>query len=144
MSEYKRLTKQKWSNDIDLTKEYGYSYIYKRLYELEDKIENGTLLVLPCKVGDKVYEIEYNYWEVCHDCPHFSTFFGMDENCDMGYETYPNPKKLNANCKKHELQLQESIFSIEFYARHFNDFGKTVFITKTEAEAKLKELRGEV
>ena len=68
----------------------------------------------------------------------------MDENCDMGYETYPNPKKLNANCKKHELQLQESIFSIEFYARHFNDFGKTVFITRAEAEAKLKELRGEV
>lgn len=144
MSEYKRLTGQKWTDDIDLTKEYGYSYIYKRLYELEDKIENGTLLELPCKVGDKVYEIEYNCWEVCHDCPHFSTFFGMDENCDIGYETYPNPKKLNANCKKHELQLQESIFSIEFYARHFNDFGKIVFTTKAEAEAKLKELRGEV
>lgn len=46
MSEYKRLTCQKWTDDIDLTKEYGYSYIYKRLYELEDKIENGTLVEL--------------------------------------------------------------------------------------------------
>lgn len=50
--EYKRLTNQKWSKDIDLTQELGYSYIYKRLYELEDKIENGTLVELSCKVGD--------------------------------------------------------------------------------------------
>ena len=50
MSEYKRLTCQKWTDDIDLTKEYGYSYIYKRLYELEDKIMDGTLeKVVKCK-----------------------------------------------------------------------------------------------
>ena len=49
MSEYKRLTEQKWSKDIDLTQELGYSHIYKRLYELEDKLENGTLIELPCK-----------------------------------------------------------------------------------------------
>ena len=44
MKEYKRLTNQKWSEDIDLTQELGYSYIYKRLYELETEIENGTLV----------------------------------------------------------------------------------------------------
>lgn len=44
MREYERLTNQKWSKDIDLTQELGYSYIYKRLYELEDKIEAGTLV----------------------------------------------------------------------------------------------------
>lgn len=44
MKQYKRLTNQKWSEDIDLTQELGYSYIYKRLYELETKIENGTLV----------------------------------------------------------------------------------------------------
>ena len=52
MSEYKRLTKQKWSKDIDLTQELGYSHIYKRLYELEDKLENGTLVESTCKVED--------------------------------------------------------------------------------------------
>ena len=57
MNEYKRLTGQKWTDDIDLTKEYGYSYIYKRLYELEDKIENGTLIEIPCKVGDNAVAI---------------------------------------------------------------------------------------
>lgn len=46
--EYKRLTNQKWSEDIDLKQELGYSHIYKRLYELEDKIENGTLIEIPC------------------------------------------------------------------------------------------------
>ncbi len=31
--------------------------MYKKLQELEDKIENGTLIELPCKVGDKAYFI---------------------------------------------------------------------------------------
>ena len=43
---YKRLTHQKYDENIDLTKEYGYFYIYKRLYELEDKIEAGILVEL--------------------------------------------------------------------------------------------------
>ena len=43
---YERLTHQKYDVNIDLTQEYGYSYIYKRLYELEDKIEAGTLVEL--------------------------------------------------------------------------------------------------
>lgn len=57
MREYERLTNQKWSKDIDLTQELGYSYIYKRLYELEDKIENGTLIEIPRKVGDNAVAI---------------------------------------------------------------------------------------
>ena len=31
---------------------------YSRLVELEDKIENGTLIELPCKVGDTVWYIK--------------------------------------------------------------------------------------
>lgn len=57
MREYERLTNQKWSKDIDLTQELGYSYIYKRLNELEDKIEAGTLIEIPCKVGDNAVAI---------------------------------------------------------------------------------------
>lgn len=55
MSEYKRLTNQKWSKDIDLTQELGYSYIYKRLYELEDKIKAGTLVTVPYAIGQELY-----------------------------------------------------------------------------------------
>jgi hypothetical protein len=54
---YKRITGQEWNENIDLTQELGYSYIYKRLHELETKIEQGTLIELPCKVGDTVYFI---------------------------------------------------------------------------------------
>ena len=31
---------------------------YNRLTDLEDKIENGTLVELPCKVGDAVYQVD--------------------------------------------------------------------------------------
>ena len=56
--EYKRLTNQEWSKDIDLTQELGYSYIYKRLYELEEKIENGTLVTVPYTIGQEVYWVD--------------------------------------------------------------------------------------
>lgn len=41
---YNRLTHQKWSDNIDLKKEFGYSTIYQALYDLENKIENGELV----------------------------------------------------------------------------------------------------
>ena len=50
----------------------------KQVAELEDKIENGTLIELPCKVGDTVYVITkkrdcsacYLVEDYCHhDCP---------------------------------------------------------------------------
>lgn len=58
MTEYKRLTNQKWSEDIDLTQELGYSYIYKRLYDLEDKIKAGTLVTVPYAIGQEVYWVD--------------------------------------------------------------------------------------
>ena len=48
--QYGRLTKKGgYTKELDLKQELGYSYIYNRLSELEDKIENGTLVKLPCK-----------------------------------------------------------------------------------------------
>ena len=64
MSEYERLTNQKWSEDIDLTQELGYSHIYKRLYELEDKIENRTLVTIPYAIGQELYWV---YKKGCFD-----------------------------------------------------------------------------
>ena len=58
MKQYKRLTSQKWSKDIDLTQELGYSYIYKRLYDLEDEIEAGTLVTVPYAIGQEVYWVD--------------------------------------------------------------------------------------
>lgn len=36
--------------------------VVNRLAELEDKIENGTLRFIPCKVGDKFYGIQGNHY----------------------------------------------------------------------------------
>ena len=58
MSEYERLTNQKWFKDIDLTQELGYSYIYKRLYELENRIKAGTLVTVPYAIGQEVYWVD--------------------------------------------------------------------------------------
>ena len=66
MSEYNRLTektrdcfqydlkdfKHKIGEFGDYDAFFAYSMAVKRLGELEDKIENGTLVELPCKVGD--------------------------------------------------------------------------------------------
>ena len=48
--QYGRLTKKGgYTKELDLKQELGYSYIYNRLAELEDKIMDGTLVELPCK-----------------------------------------------------------------------------------------------
>lgn len=35
----------------------------EKLAEYEDAEENGTLIKLPCKVGDKVYPLSYGYYQ---------------------------------------------------------------------------------
>lgn len=35
--------------------------VYDRLYDLENSIENGTLVFLPCKLDDKFWWISYKY-----------------------------------------------------------------------------------
>ncbi len=50
MKEYKRWTDKNW-------RDFDCSEMYKAFAELEDKIENGTLIKLPCKIGDIVYQV---------------------------------------------------------------------------------------
>ena len=50
-----------WYDAYDLVydgKSCAVDDILERLAELEDKIEQGTLIELPCKVGDRVYTID--------------------------------------------------------------------------------------
>lgn len=77
--------------------------LLERLCHLEDKIENGTLIELPCKVGDTVYKLEKYLW------------------CDL----------------RTTWEIEEEIFELGMLDYLW---GKTIFLTKTEAEAKLREL----
>ena len=112
---------------------YGDSYggkVINKLAEYEDLEEQGLLLKLPCKVGTEVYEIEQQFWidrKGCKDCVYFGND-GLGDYCDY-CEDEP------AACTK--------IVPREFTMRMLEDFGKTVFLTREEAEQALEKMKGE-
>ena len=119
MKQYKRLTNQKWSEDIDLTQELGYSYIYKRLYDLEDKIKAETLVELPCKIGDVMYEViegmpiqEWKIESICFNKVYPKGVIWAERTSDFAHWK----------------------FWIE-------DCGTKWFVTKAEAKQRLEEIR---
>lgn len=120
-------------------------YLLRELGRLEDKLENGTLIEMPCKVGDIIYYIKYDcgYADYCSECKH--DYSGFGENCcDLGYEAYVDVLdfiKGNKICSKFKMKIEEQSFDLAFYVRHIDEFGISWFLTKAEAEAKLKELR---
>lgn len=96
-----------------------------KLADYEDAEEQGLILRLPCKVGDKVYQISENFIEPC-----------TVETIFLG-----NYRDRNGNwCNMAEIHYDRDdcpYVSTEIY---FTDIGETVFLTETEAEAKLKEM----
>ena len=88
------------------------SEIYKRLMEYEDAEEQGLLIRLPCKVCDTVYVISgKSVYRATVDALH------VEENNRLAIEVHYNNFGL-----------------CSLYAGRF---GKTVFLTREEAEAAL-------
>lgn len=88
--------------------------VYRKLKDYEDLEEQGRLISLPCKVCDTVYVI-------------------VGKNISVQKiqrVTIDSERKIEFCTKKRGFTLF--------------DIGKTVFLTKSEAEAKLKELRGSI
>lgn len=88
--------------------------------EYQQLEEQGRLLKLPCKVGDTVYAI------------------GFNNNKPIIYESVVlsiliTEKEIAFNVKVDEFEINSQLKQ--------SMFDKTVFLTKSEAEAKLKELR---
>lgn len=119
MKDYKRL-KEKISNMLypplpfdgdELTGED-----IKELWDILNKIENGTLVELPCKVGDIVYRIRKRPYMAVLPRKVVSITYCID-------------------CKG---QVEWRIFTTEQ-----DTLGKRVFLTKAEAEKKLEELENE-
>lgn len=88
----------------------------KRLAELEDKIENGTLKFLQCKVGDIVYFIDEKKW-----CWEMIV-------AEIGILKKSIVYKIGNGRKELRYVYDE-------------DLGKKWFLTKAEAEKRLKELQ---
>lgn len=102
----------------------------EKLKEYEDFEEQGLLLRLPCKVGGTVYLINSRYTKCTKEDQEFNEY--SCQGCEW------------LDCDSHKeyyIHTNKSV-SLEWIVRYSRDFGKTVFLTKSEAEAKLKELRG--
>lgn len=93
-----------------------------KIKEYQDKIENGTLIELPCKVGDKVWLIYENQVEIAEIWRIVLT---------------PTYNEFKWFIPYNKIQPKD-IGSFKT-----NEIGKTVFLTKTEAEAKFKEIQNE-
>lgn len=91
--------------------------------ELLNKLENGTLIELPCKVGDTVYCIY-----------HFDGWFEED---DMEYDIIPE-EVVDIIIKEEDFDIGTSWSMIGKFQR------VCVCFSIAEAEEKLKKLKGEV
>ena len=100
-----------------------------KLADYEDLEEQGRLLKLPCKVGDSVYCIFNRYTKCTFNNGEFDecSCQGCEYECDSKRENYVQDMKA---------------YSLDWIVTNLKNFGETVFLTKSEAEAKLKELRG--
>ena len=89
------------------------------LKKYEDLEEQGRLIRIPCKVRDTVY--------------------GMS----MGKIIRLTVNEISIFCMKGERMINVKCQNNDEFRNYVErEFGKTVFLTKSEAEAKLKELRG--
>ena len=92
--------------------------VIDKLAQYEELEEQGLLLRLPCKLGDTIYSIA-------------------------------NDGKIYPVKATREVRIVNGVLHIICESCRYSDLvsyddiGKTVFLTKSEAEAKLKELRGE-
>ena len=99
--------------------------VCEKLGKYEDLEEHGRLIKLPCKVGDTLYRVNK----------------GAKEPVIMMRVLQLHIKQLHKDRTVIKIitinddDMGESCYFLE-------NIGKIVFLTKSEAEAKLKELRG--
>ena len=101
----------------------------KKLAEYEDLEEHGLLVRLPAN-NKEIYIIS-SRWTVCSECgSRFDEYScsGCEYECDSKKEYYVCPTYLSS-------------INVNTYV---NRFGKTVFLTREEAEKKLEELKNEI
>lgn len=103
--------------------------VYFKLKDYEGLEEQGRLVILPCKVGNTVYCIFNRYTKCTFNNEEFDecSCQGCEYECDSKKENYVQDMRA---------------YSLDWIVTNLKNFGKTVFLTKSEAEAKLKELRG--
>lgn len=108
------------SNRLDCENSRAKS-LKKKLKEYEGLEEQGLLLRLPCAVGDTVYK------------PNPIT---LSEIVEIKIESiFITESEINISGRTTKMKYS--------FCCRLSDFGKTVFLTKAEAEQKLKEMDGD-
>lgn len=115
----------------------------ERLKHYEDAEEQGLLVKLPCAVGTELYKI-INNTDACAECGHYSDFYGMDSMCDKSDITEIPRYADKPLCEKQYLEILTFVASFDFICSNMKNFGKTIFLTKEEAEAALAKMESEV
>lgn len=121
MKDYKRLTIRHEDGSHSFMYDYNATTppiktLLDRLAELEDKIEEGTLVDLPCKVGDTIYEVLKN-----HRPPVIQQ---------------TKVEKIIITEKGLKLKLARN----SVYETSISSLGETLFLTEAKALKKLKEM----
>lgn len=98
--------------------------IYNRLREYEDAEEQGVLIRLPFSAGTRVYEIV--------------------EDCTNDFSCIHHEYEDERDCKKCQY-LKQRVYERHYMSKevivyNMYKFGKTVFLTREEAEAALAEM----
>lgn len=120
-----------------------------KLKEIEDKESIGLLLELPCKIGDSIFiigqckdfpdRLDGGYWDATgYYCPYEDSELCPFSDCE------------DCNSVKDKLAVfEDTIIGMHIeedntylifengIGKDLSDFGKTVFITRKEAEKKL-------
>ena len=118
------------NNEIDARQELydKFKLACNKLAELEDKLENGTLIELPCKVGDTVYELIH--------C--------ISSTNQKKYRIRQSTvKSIYYNQGENEESIVLIYVSVNRRLSVLNKkaFGFSAFLTKEKAETRLKELQ---
>jgi hypothetical protein len=111
-----------------------------RLREICKAEREGRCKILPCKDGAKVYRLVND----CHNCDFFLDYSrSNDGNSHCAHDAhrlehhiYPQFINSKIKCRK---TILEQVFLSDDCRYHMSDIGKTVFLTRPEAEAALQE-----
>ena len=116
-------------NEISLvlSKIFGEDYNLDRLKELVEADREGRCVVLPCKIGRKLYRTSMRKMQVYEVSVSREYFHDSKNNATLfAVQIFENGKKSTSyECFKEK------------------DIGKTVFLTRKEAEAALERMEGE-
>ena len=123
-------------NKTPLVKVLSGEYLYpaiEKLAEYEGLEEQGLLMRLPCKVGDTVWVVTspINVFNECDGAAEYEVYESYLSS--VTYYTCGEQFRINAKVT--------NSFIVEYFREC--DFGKTVFLTREEAEKKLGEMCNE-